>query len=56
MIGEMSAIGPKMTWARAPHMSAFGARETWPFAEFRFRGRYWDQKVTWVGSRPLSVW
>src|SRR5215510_16396818 len=28
MLGSMSAIGPKQTWADAPHMSAFGAERT----------------------------
>jgi hypothetical protein len=26
MNGAMSAIGPKQTWAVAPHMSAFGGK------------------------------
>ena len=26
MNGGMSAIGPKQTWASAPHMSAFGGK------------------------------
>jgi hypothetical protein len=29
--GEMSAIGPKQTWASAPHMSAFGGKADMPF-------------------------
>src|SRR5262249_55711330 len=39
----MSAFGPKRTWPRALHMSAFGGKADMIFQEIRFRGRYWEQ-------------
>jgi len=39
----MSAIGPKLTWASAPHMSAFEDRAEWPAAGVRYSGRYRGQ-------------
>jgi len=47
----MSAIGPKQTWARAPHMSAFGGK-----ADMTYCGAnvcFWPKADihTWLGVR-----
>jgi len=48
----MSAIGPKQTWARAPHMSAFGG-PGWVCAKVRTRERApWARKIG--ANAPVS--